>query len=221
MENRLVYKIGYWSSVSVTIFVVIFGICNILGFFGFETLYYSFVSSFFIAPSFICLIIANFYYAEPEKKIWGLMALSFSIIYAVVVMIVYFMQVTYVNINSATLTEEILSVINFKPGSAFFALDLLGYAFMSLATFFAGLIFDSKQNITKWIKRLFVFHGIFFIPCLVLPTIDFSQAGAGSLSDSINIMGAAGYIFWCLYFSTLSILCAKLYSDELKKNELK
>lgn len=211
------YIIGFWSSIVLTISVISFGICMIFNLFGLDTLYYSFISSFFIAPSFICLLIANYFYAKPERKIWGLTALCFSIIYAVLVMLVYYVQITFVKNQQAVLTEDILSVVKFQPGSALFSLDLLGYAFMALATFFGGFVFESRTKNSRWIKRLLLIHGIFFLPCLVFPAINFTP---DSLSgNSFDIFGTIGYIFWCIYFSIISILSAHLYLKKSKPTE--
>ena len=40
---------------------------------------------------------------------------------------------------------------------------------MALSTFFTGLSIQANRPSDKWLKRLMMLHGIFFISCFVLP----------------------------------------------------
>ena len=82
----------------------------------------------------------------------------------------------------------------------FFSLDLLGYALMSLATFFAGLTVEPKDKPTKWLWALLMIHGVFFISCLLMPMLGVFQA------DSPAWIGVAVLEFWCAYFCPIAAL---------------
>lgn len=63
----------------------------------------------------------------------------------------------------------------------FFSLDLLGYALMSLATFFAGLTVEPKDKPSKWLRALLMIHGVFFIEKNRTEDITLSELAGASL----------------------------------------
>jgi len=130
MDKKVVYKMGFWSAVLVTLTVFGFALFIIISFWGLDTKLYSFISCFFIAPSFVALMVSNHYYSAVDKKVWSQLGLAFAIIYAVLVSIVYYLQITVVYNNSLQLSPEIIKFLEFTPGSTMFAIDMLGYAFM-------------------------------------------------------------------------------------------
>ncbi len=88
-----------------------------------------------------------------------------------------------------------------------FNYDLLGYAVMSLSTFFAGLTVKPQTKTDKWLKYLLMVHGVFFISCLVFPMLGLFKA------DSPAWIGVAVLEFWCLYFCPISILSFLHFSN--------
>ena len=77
----------------------------------------------------------------------GHAAAAFSAVYAAIILVVYFTQLTTVRL--AGLTEKARELLDFQQMGLFFSLDLLGYALMSLATFFAGLTVEPKDKPSK------------------------------------------------------------------------
>jgi len=69
-------------------------------------------------------------------------------------------------LNSITGTRQKSPILYFARFGLFFSYDMLGYAFMSLSTFFAGLAIDVQTRPNKWLKALLFIHGVFFIACL-------------------------------------------------------
>ena len=68
------------------------------------------------------------------------------------------------------LNEQATQIIDYQKIGLFFSYDLLGYGFMALSTFFAGLTMKAKKP-DKWLKCLLMIHGVFFIACLVIPDV--------------------------------------------------
>ena len=85
--------------------------------------------------------------------------------------------------------------------------DLLGYAVMSLATFFAGLAISVGTKTDKWLKYQLMVHGIFFISCLIMPMIGAFKA------NSPTWIGVVVLEFWCLYFCPISVLSYLHFSN--------
>lgn len=173
----------------------------ILGFAVFMLLDFDFGSYFcsmFIAFSFVAMMCCFLYFASSERKAAGYIAVAFASVYAAIIVLVYFAQLTTVRISS--LTEQARELLDFQQMGLFFCFDLLGYAIMALATFFAGLTICPKNRTDKWLRILLLVHGIFFISCLILPMIGVFQA------DTPAWIGVAVLEVWCVYFSLVAVL---------------
>lgn len=158
----------------------------------------SYLCSMFIAFSFVPMVCCFLHYAAPERKAAGYAAAAFAGIYAAIILPVYFAQLTTVRFGG--LTEQARKLLDFQQMDLFFSFDLLGYALMALATFFAGLTICPRSRTEKWLRALLLIHGVFFISCLLFPLLGVFQA------DSPAWIGTAVLEFWCAYFSPAAIL---------------
>ncbi len=189
-------KIGQYSAIVNVCAVAAFAICMI-----FAWNYGSYLVCMFIAFSFIPLICAFCANSEMENKAAAYTSLAFAAIYGVFILIVYFTQVT--SVANDPLTDQAKQILDYQKFGLFFSLDLLGYGLMALSTFFAGLTIKVKNKIDKWLKRLFMIHGIFFISCLIMPMLNvFSPDMQGA-----DLIGVVVLEFWCVYFIPIGILC--------------
>ena len=118
--------------------------------------------------------------------------------YAAVILLVYFAQVTTVSLQ--TLTEQASVLLDYSRSGLFFYYDLLGYGVMALSTFFAGLTVWDKP----WLRRLLMLHGLFFLPCFLLPML-----GAFPVTDGRTSMaGVIALECWCAFFVPVDVLAA-------------
>lgn len=189
-------KIGVYGSVVNFIAVICFAMSML---FDFD--YGSYFSSMFIAFSFVLMMCGYAYFADKESKLAGYVSVAFSVIYTVIILLVYFAQLTTVRLNE--LTQQAAVLLDFQQCGLMFNYDLLGYAAMSVATFFAGLTITPITKADRWLKNLLMIHGVFFISCLIAPILGLFKA------NSPAWVGVAVLEFWCLYFlpiSTLSFL---------------
>jgi hypothetical protein len=134
-------------------------------------------------------------YASESKKVFSLVGLSFTIIYATLISINYFIQLTFV--NQTTFDVSIFSMTN--PQSMMWVIEILGYFFMGLATLFAAPVFSSGR-IEKIIKWLFIVNGILGIGALI---------GYG-LNVPLGIM-LGGLIVWDIVMPASTALLAYLF----------
>ena len=200
-------RIGMISSICNVCAVTGFALCLLFGF-----LFGNYVASMFIAFSFVPMICAltvaggcekratENATGGCEKKAAGNTAMVFAGMYAVVILIVYFTQVTTVRLE--TLNEQAVSLIDYTTFGLFFNLDLLGYCLMAISTFFAGLTIRTKTKSDKALKVLLLVHGIFAISCFIIPML-------GVFSDDMqgaDFIGTAILLFWCAYFIPVGIL---------------
>lgn len=122
--------------------------------------------SILLGSSFLVLL-ASIHQAAPlEKKVWSQAALAFGTLYAVLISMTYFVQLTLVGPRIAEGRTEGIEMLLFVPFDSFlYSVDLLGYSFMSAATLFAAPIFERKglEGVARW----FLIANGLLIPFLV------------------------------------------------------
>lgn len=168
----------------------------------------SYLFSIFIAFSFVTMMCCYSFYADSSRKIPGICAAVFSAIYAAIIFIVYFAQLTTVRYSE--LSEQAAMLLDFSRFGLIFNYDLLGYAIMGLSTFFAGLTVIPNSKADKWTKYLLMIHGVFFFSCLIVPMLGVFNNLKADGSDSMT--GVILLEFWCVYFIPTGILSALHFS---------
>lgn len=109
--------------------------------------------SILLGPAFVVLLASIHELAPPARKIWSLAALAFGIVYLVLIGMTYFVQLTLVAPHMARGDTQGIEPFLFIPFDSFlYAVDILGYSFMSLATLFAARVFagDGRQRVARW-----------------------------------------------------------------------
>ncbi len=188
-------KIGMYSSIINAAAVACFALSMPFMFnFG------SYLSSIFIALSFIPMLCAFCIYADKGRKLAGYTAIAFAAVYATIILLVYFAQLTTVRLES--LSQQAAAILDYQNFGLYFNYDLLGYAMMALGTFFAGLSITPKSTAEKWLKALLMIHGVFFISCLIMPLLGVFSADM----QGAYWIGTALLEFWCIYFIPIGIL---------------
>lgn len=194
-------KIGMTASLVNAIAVAGFAVCMLVG-----TNFGSYLSSTFIAFSFVPMISAYAYFSNKRARLAGITAVGFAVMYAVIICLVYFAQMT--TVQSGGLTEQAAGILDFQKFGLFFNYDMLGYALMALSTFFAAITIEVKSKSDKCLKYLLSIHGIFFISSFVLPMMGlFTTATEGA-----DMAGTGILIFWCIYFVPVGVLSAFHFS---------
>lgn len=157
-------------------------------------------ASIFIALGFVPFVAAVAAIGRGYSRAAGYAGVAFAAVYAVIVLLVYFAEVTTVRMN-ARLSNEALSLISYGyTGSLFFNFDLLGYAIMALSTFLTGFTVvprDKGDNVFRWMLWI---HGIFFLSCLIVPLFPVFTPGTS------NVPGTILLEIWCAYFLPVCIL---------------
>lgn len=216
MNKKVAYKIGFWAALLAVLEVAVFGLLLTINLWVNSPLLnqLSYFVCFLLAPTFITLMTAVYYYAPEQKKIWGHLGILFSVVYAVMVLIVYYLQLVVVSTNSLQASSEIIKPFVYTPGTPVFAIDILGYGFMALATLFAAFVFGGSK-IQDWIKGLFIFHGFIGITSWVVPAFLAVETSA----KSNDIFGAIALIFWSIIFIPAVVLLAILFRNPQKVQE--
>ncbi len=180
-------KIGMYGSAVNFISVLCFALSML---FGFD--YGSYFASIFIAFSFVLMMCGYAYFSEKEVKLSGYVSVAFAAIYTAIILLVYFAQLTTVRLND--LTQQATALLDFQQCGLLFNYDLLGYAVMSLATFFAGLTVKPQRKTDKWLKYLLMIHGVFFF-LLSDSSYAWGIQGGWSCMDRCGDIGILVFLF--------------------------
>jgi hypothetical protein len=191
--NTLVGRIGFWSAIFVTIFLAISGVTSSASIYLVSN-----ISGFILTSIFLIVIICIYYSAPDDKKILCHIGLSFAIIYATMISMNYFIQLTFVQFGA--FNTDIFSMKN--PQSMMMTIEVLGYFFMGLSTLFIAPIFESGR-LEKSIRWLFVFNGILGI--------------GGAIGYALNLdwrILIGGLLIWTIVMPVTTALLAYWFKTE-------
>jgi hypothetical protein len=163
---RSVRTLGFWSAVSATVFSLAYVVAQLAEWLGIlgsrggpssESTILGIVllltPSFFLGSSFLLLMVSVHYIAPADRKIWSHAAVVFATMYATLISTVYFVQLTLVAPRMARGAIQGIEPFLFVPFDSFlYAVDILGYSFMSAATFLAARVFDGTgvHRVARW-----------------------------------------------------------------------
>jgi hypothetical protein len=187
-------RIGAISSIVNVCAVAVFAICMLFG-----LLFGAYLSSIFIAFSFVTMVCAFASNGTPKVKVAGSSATIFAGIYTAINSMVYFAQIT--TVRFASLNDQATSLLDFQKYGLLFNYDMLGYCFMSLATFFIGLTIKVTTKADRVLKWLLLIHGV-FATCLFVPLTGlFAVESPGAEWIGMAVLG-----LWSVYFIPIGVL---------------
>lgn len=207
--------VGYWSALLATIFSVTYVVGQLAEWMGLlgsaggpessstvPGIVVLLTPSLFLGPSFLVLVVSIHQLAAPDRKVWSHAAIAFATAYAVLVCTVYFVQLTFVAPRIARGETAGIESFLFTPFNSFlYAVDILGYSFMSLATLFAAPVFTAS-GLPRVVRRFLIANGV-LLPFLALQMYFHSLIWVASL--------------WAVTFpgstSALALLFARAGSD--------
>lgn len=197
-------KIAGAGSLIVSITVAVFAVCMLVGFsFG------SFFICMILPIGFIMMTTGFFNESEKCRKVAAMNGVIFAAVYAVLIVIVYFAQITTVRLES--LTDQAAQILDFNKGGLIFNYDLLGYGFMALSTFFTGLTIEGKSKVDRVLKWLMLIHGFFFIVCLIMPITEVLRQTADANAGKGGVIALE---CWCAYFIPVGVLSYIHFGDK-------
>lgn len=191
--NRSIAKAG---ALIVVFSVFMFAVCMLIPFdFG------SYFVCMLLAIGYVMMAAGFSSESDAEHQAAATAGMAFAVIYAALVLLVYFAQTTTVRLD--TMTDQAARLLDYSRGGLMFSYDLLGYGMMALSTFFLGLTIRGHDPVDQWLKRLMIIHGIFFFGCFIMPmTGAFSSMADGEAS----VGGVIALECWCAYFLPVGIL---------------
>lgn len=160
--------------------------------------------SLLLAPAFTVLMVSIHSYAPEDKKIWSLLGLSFTLIYATMAAMNYIIQLLPVwrSINNGE-TDGLAMFVLGNPHSVFWALAY-AYIFMNLAMLFAAPVFGGSPLANR-IRLLFILNGVSGVFTLVSAAFD---------SPPFYLLGSL--VFWCPVFIAAAASVAVLFNRTVR-----
>jgi hypothetical protein len=143
-------------------------------------------------------------YAAEEKKIWSLLGLAFTLIYATMAAVNYMIQVLPVwrSINNGEADGLAMFVLG-NPHSIFWGLAY-AYIFLNLAMLFSAPVF-AGNTLEKRIWLLFILNGVSGVFTL-----------AAALLDSPPIYLLGSLVIWCPVFTAAVVSVAALFNRTIR-----
>ena len=171
--------VGFWSAVLATFFSVTYVVAQIaewLGLLGSQGgpessstplgIFILLTPSILLGPSFLLLMVSVHHLASPNQKIWSHAAVAFATVYTVFISMNYYVQLTWVGPRLMRGEIQGMEPFLFVPFDSFlYAVDILGYSFMSLATLFAARVFTGGG--LERVVRFFLTANGLLIPFLL------------------------------------------------------
>ncbi len=108
------------------------------------------------------------------------------------------------------LVFDMLSMNPNRKDSVFWALEILGYGFMSLAALFVSPVFQ-KVGIENWIRWLFIVNGIFAMTAVT---------GYVLTANPLHIVGLLSVGVWSITFPVATTLLAILFKRAEREEKM-
>ena len=109
--------------------------------------------SLFLGSAFLLMIVCIHQAAPADRKVWSSAALVFATIYTALISINYYVQLAWVGPRLVEGRVAGMEQFLFVPFDSFlYAVDILGYSFMSVATLLAGMVFTGRgtERVARW-----------------------------------------------------------------------
>lgn len=199
--------VGERSSVAAGLCTLLFALQMALA----DSPYISYAACIILSIAFLLTCLANAHIVKNSgkaaawKQVFADAASLLAVVYCTCESIVYYVQLTFVRLGN--LSPEILSVVQYTPPSAFFAINILGYSFLALSTLFMGF---SLKGDDGPLSSMLIFHGIWGLSGLIAPALPFFyDDDSKSEEDSDYWMSMMALEVWCLIFGSNCILLVR------------
>ena len=216
MKKNIAIQLGFWASVfgavvgGIYIIILLFHFLT-EGFAGPPTPFAQMVDGILTvlyAPVSVILFTAICYVNEGNKKFLGSLGISFIMLYAIIVSVNRYIQLTMIQQYLPDVPADLTRFYIYAPGSVTAVTQTFAHSFFaSLAHVFVAPLFSSTR-LNKTIRCLCILYAIFSFSCFI-----------GSLTAVPILIGLGlglGVIAWGPIAFTLAILLAVYFRNMYK-----
>jgi hypothetical protein len=211
--KSLAAALGFWSSLTAAVCAVLFAVLAMLfapsewngmaayaGEFSFRQMA-NMIPVIFMALSMVVVMACVHHLAQESKRVLSTAAVAFTAAYAVIICVNYYLQLFVVRLNIAAGDLDGLALLAMPNlHSAFFALEAIGYAFLSLATLLIVPLIEGG-TLARWIRLLLLVNAGLGLLAAVAAPFD------------LPVLIFAGLGLWSLAFPLAMILLAVHFRD--------
>jgi hypothetical protein len=172
--------VGFWSAVLATVFSITYDLGQIAEWLGWlgsgggpESsstplgLVVLLTPSLLLGSSFLVLVVSIHQLSSRDRGVWSHAAVAFATAYAVLISVNYYVQLTLVAPRLASGRVAGIEPFLFVPFDSFlYAVDILGYSFMSVATLFAAMVFTGRGQ-ERVVRGFLIANGL-LLPFIAL-----------------------------------------------------
>jgi hypothetical protein len=170
MKKNLTAQLGFWSSLYIAVLGAIYLLLLII---NFSTAGFAFppgqsvqlaggIITFLTAPGLIVLFTAIRFEKEEENKILGSLGITFITLFAAMVSINRFVQLTIIQQSLPdAASQDLARFLPYSSGSVMFALEMLGWGFFSSLAALAVAPLFSGSRLDLSIRWLFMVYALF------------------------------------------------------------
>jgi len=163
------------------------------------------IPCFLLSITFPILVAAIYLYLPVDRRVPGLQALVFAIVYGAILSADYFVLGTLVrDALQAGQTEGLEMLVIGSPHSLTNALEGVGYFFMGLSTLFAGLAWRVPGRLRRATRWLLIINGIASLLGVALGALGVPAAAMASL------------VIWGVTFPVATALLAWRFRHDLR-----
>jgi len=199
--------LGIFSSLLAALLTTLFGIFVVL-----DAKFIYFTSVLFLSISVVMMIISMKTFIPPEKEVFVNCAIAFGIMYALLVSLVYYTQISVV--LKGTLSNELLKIVSDSPGTVFFYIDMFGYCFLCLATLFMAFAINRRDVL---FRVFLLIHSVLFVPTFLLP---FLPVNFSTTETSGSTSGNFVLVAWAAIFVPVCLLLTRYFLKQKTSNKL-
>ncbi len=202
---------GFWAALLTAIFVTLFVISTFVflppDWQGIQSYAKSFnslqlvsvIPPLVFAVTILVLMVSVHFYVAAENRIFSALGIAFAIIYATIIWCNAYLQLFVVRLNILQGQLESLAILAMPNlHSVFFALEAIGYGFLSFALLAISPVFTGGR-VANWIRGLFIAIGVVGIYGMVIALFDqpvLILAGLGIW----NLLFPISMVLVCFFF---------------------
>lgn len=194
---KSVLRVGIWSAVAMATFYTAWDLGFVASFFlnWPANLIASWAPSAFIPAAWVVLMVTINRWVKEDRRIFTETAVAFGIVYAALSTAVYFAQLTVALPNEIAGSAQVGILHWEQPRSFPYAMDILGYTFMSLSALFAAFAFQGRGT-QRWVRWTLLSAGL---PAFVLPIQMFWLPAEIAAAPTLFAFPAAGILLAMLF----------------------
>lgn len=161
--------LGFWSALVATIvglvYIVGLGVLAVVGQLTMPpsqpTQLFGAIVTMTMAPVLVILMAFIHHCAPDERKAWSLSSLAFAVLFAAMVSINRYVQLTVIRHGLASgFGDQLQLFLPYGDNSILFSLEILGWGFfLSLAALCAAAVFTGG-GLERWLRILFIAYGL-------------------------------------------------------------